>query len=220
MLASASPWIWYSTRATGTVALVLMTGAVVLGILTATRVATAGLPRFAVSELHRRVSLLSLVFLGLHVVTAALDSFVPIGWTAVFVPFTSGYRPFWVGLGAIAFDLMTVIVVTSLLRPHISAGAWRGVHWLVYLSWPMAVVHSIGTGTDVRFSWMDLLLTACVGSVVAALGWRVWADPRRGGFRTAVPRGRGPRNLSPPQAPAIRTPPVSQPGGLPGRSPR
>lgn len=192
MLATTSPLFWYTTRATGTVALLLLTGAVMLGILTATRVATTAVPRFAVSELHRRVSLLSMVFLAVHVVTAAMDTFVPIGWAAIVVPFTSSYRTFWVGLGAVSFDLLLAIVGTSLLRNRISAGAWRGVHWLVYASWPVALLHSVGTGTDLRFSWMDLVVGLCVLAVAAAGAWRLWAHPHRGGLRTAPPPRRQP----------------------------
>jgi predicted ferric reductase len=185
MMAAASPLVWYTTRATGAVALVLLTGTVALGILTATRVRTTSMPRFAVTDLHRRISLLSLAFLVVHILTAALDSFVHIGLLAAVVPFASHYRPLVVGLGTVAFDLLLAVVATSLLRNRLPANLWRGVHWLVYASWPVALLHGITSGTDIRFGWMDGLVAVCVISVLAALAWRFYAEPHRGGLRTA-----------------------------------
>ncbi|MGP8059774.1 MAG: ferric reductase-like transmembrane domain-containing protein [Acidimicrobiales bacterium] len=187
MLALTTPLLWYTTRASGTVALVLLTATVVLGILTTTRTSTSAVPKFAISDLHRRVSLLAMVFLGIHIFTAIIDTFVPIGLTATVVPFASKYSPFWVGLGTVAFDLLLAVLVTSLLRQRISAGAFRAVHWLVYISWPVAVAHAIGVGTDLRFGWMQILVAVCLVSVLAALAWRIRAHPYRGGHRTAVP---------------------------------
>ncbi len=209
LVASTSPTLWFTTRATGTVAVVLLTASVVLGILTTTRASAPRVPRFALSELHRRVALIALAFLTLHVLTAVVDTYVPIGWLAAVVPFTSSYQPFWIGLGAVAFDLMLVVTVTSIFRRQLGHRTFRLVHWAVYLCWPVAVAHGIGSGTDLRFGWMDLLCGSCVAAVVAAAAWRLWADPYRGGFRTAAPRpslrsvvsGRGSRAQVAPLAP-------------------
>ena len=191
MLAASSPILWYTTRASGTVALVLFTATVVLGILSTTRVATTNWPRFALTDLHRRISMIALVFLGLHIVTTVLDSFVSVNLISVVVPFTSHYKPLWVGLGAVAFDLLIAVMVTSLLRQRISARTWRGVHWLAYAMWPIAVIHSIGIGSDFRFAWMKLIVFSCIGAVALAGVWRLRAHPYRGGFRTAVPKPSG-----------------------------
>ncbi len=204
MVALDTPLLWYTTRATGVVALVLFSGTVVLGILTSTRAASEAWPRFAVSDLHRRISMVALVFLVLHILTAVVDSYVAVGWLAVVVPFTSGYQPLWVGMGTVAFDLLLAVLVSSLLRSRLRPSSWRAIHWLAYLSWPVAVAHGIGIGTDLRFGWMDVVTGACVGAVVAAGAWRVWAHPGAAGLRTAAPRRRplprpapqGPRSAS------------------------
>ncbi len=179
--------IWYTIRATGTVALVLLTATVVLGILTATRSATGRWPRFAISDLHRRVSLIAMVFVGLHVLTIMVDSFVPITWISVLVPFTSPWRSFWVRLGTAAFDLLVAVLLTSLLRQRVPVRAWRSVHWLVYASWPLAVVHGLGAGTDRGFAWMLALVATCMASVAGALVYRIRARPHRAGLRTTAP---------------------------------
>jgi methionine sulfoxide reductase heme-binding subunit len=185
--ALTTPLIWYTTRATGTVALLLLSASVVLGILTTTRAQSGPLPRFAVGELHRRVSLVAGAFLVLHVVSAVVDTYVPIGWWSVVAPFTSGYQRLWVGAGTIAFDLLVAVTLSSLARSRISPRAWRLVHWGSYGAWVVAIVHAIEVGTDLRFNYMQVLVGVCIGAVVAAALWRVRAHPYRGGFRTAVP---------------------------------
>lgn len=168
----SSPVLWYATRATGLVAMVLLTLSVVLGVLTATRFHSRNWPRFAQQSLHRRISILTLVFVAMHVLTSVLDTFVHIGWAAVVVPFASPYKRFWVGLGAIAFDLLIAVLVSSLLRNAIPERTWRGIHWLAYACWPVALVHGLGAGTDSWRTWSVALTLGCALSVLCAVLWR------------------------------------------------
>ncbi len=178
MLTSSSTTLWYATRATGIVALVLLTMTMVFGILTAGRVRSRAWPAVAQSELHKRVSLLAMVFLALHVLTAVLDTYVHLGWASIVVPFSSAYRPLWTGLGAVAVDLMVAVGISSALRQRISARTWRGIHWLAYGSWPVAMAHALGEGTDAFKLWMDVLAVLCTLAVGSSLAWRI-ADHRR-----------------------------------------
>jgi sulfoxide reductase heme-binding subunit YedZ len=168
---------WYLTRASGAVALILLTLALVVGIAAIGRVSTRRWPRFAIDGLHRSSSLLAIAFLALHIVTAVLDSFAPISLLNAVVPFTGSYRPLWLGLGATAFDLLLAVAVTSGLRIRLGHRAWRGVHWLAYAAWPIALLHGLGTGSDVRQGWMAAVYVGCGTAVVvsvvvrAALGW-------------------------------------------------
>jgi sulfoxide reductase heme-binding subunit YedZ len=168
----SSTLLWYTTRATGLVALLLFTGTVILGLLTAGRASSRNSPRFVQQDLHRRISVLALVFLAIHILTSVLDTYVHIGWLAIVVPFASPYGRFFVGLGAVSFDLMAAVIISSLLRSRIKPRTWRAVHWLSYLSWPIAIAHSIGIGTDARLLWVDGLVAACCLSVLAAAFWR------------------------------------------------
>ena len=170
--------LWYTTRGAGAVSLILLTGVVVLGVLSKMRVHSAGWPAFLTTGLHRNVSLLALVFLALHIVTAVVDPFTHLGWLAAVVPFSSYYRTIWLGLGTIAFELFAAIVITSLLRRVIGNPVWRAIHWLAYVSWPVAVIHSCGTGTDALSAWFLFLASACVGTVAVAAGYRVLNRPR------------------------------------------
>jgi len=169
--------LWYLTRATGVVALVLLTITLALGVANVKRFHTSRIPRFVVNGVHRNASLLAVTFLFLHVLTAITDGYVPLHVADVFVPFISAYRPFWVGLGALAVDLLTAVMVTSLLRKHLSRRLWRATHWLAYVSWPVALAHSIGTGTDAGSTWMWLLIGACILVVAAAVASRLAPSP-------------------------------------------
>jgi sulfoxide reductase heme-binding subunit YedZ len=175
LLAVAGPSAyWYLTRATGAVALVLLTISVVLGILGPLRF-TAGprWPRFAIDSLHRDISLLVIVLLVAHIITSVLDTFAPIKLVDAIIPFTSAYRPLWVGIGALSFDLIIALVITSLARRRLGYGAWRAIHWLAYVSWPVAVLHGVGTGSDTKQWWMLALTALCVVAVTAAVLARI-----------------------------------------------
>jgi sulfoxide reductase heme-binding subunit YedZ len=161
--------LWYFTRGTGALSLVLLTASVVLGIVDVKRWSAWHVPRFVVDGLHRTVSLLVVAFVAIHVVTAVLDSFAPLKLADAVIPFAAAYRPFWVGLGAIGFDLLLALVVTSLLRARLGTRAWRRVHWLAYGCWPVALLHGLGTGSDIRPGWMLWLSVGCAAAVAAAV---------------------------------------------------
>jgi methionine sulfoxide reductase heme-binding subunit len=165
--------LWYATRATGVTALVLLTITVALGIAGVSRLESRHWPRVITAGLHKNLSLLVVAFVVVHVLTTVLDSFVSISITAAVIPFSSGYRTFWLGLGAIAFDLILALVITSLLRGRLSYRAWRGIHLLAYVSWPVALWHGLGTGTDSKLPWLLALDAVCVLLVVGALLWRL-----------------------------------------------
>jgi sulfoxide reductase heme-binding subunit YedZ len=164
---------WYLARGTGAVALVLLTASVVIGILGSVRFSGARWPRFAIDSVHRDVSLLVLVVLVIHIVTSVLDGFAPITLLDGVVPFVSGYRPLWLGLGTVAFDLLVAIAITSLIRRRLGYRAWRAVHWFAYASWPVAVLHGLGTGSDVKQWWMLALTVICIVAVLAAVWTRI-----------------------------------------------
>jgi predicted ferric reductase len=165
--------LWYANRATGAICLVLFTVVVLLGIAVRLRTRLPGLPRFGTVTLHRTLSLSALAFLALHITAAVVDSYVNITVLDVLVPFASDYQPLWLGLGTVALDLMIAVLVTSLLRARIGLRTWRAVHWLAYASWPVALIHGIGIGTDTGSTWMLWLTLSCVAAALTAFGIRV-----------------------------------------------
>lgn len=180
--------LWYFARATGMVALVLLTVTVVLGVVTSVRWTSPRWPRFVVEYVHRDVTLLVMTFIALHVATVVLDGFAPIGWAAAVVPFSSPYRSLWLGLGAVAFDLLLAIGVTSWLRHRVGFRVWRSVHWFAYGAWAVSIVHGLATGTDTQQGWALLVNAACIAAVIAAVWWRLAVGWQRGNarIRTAI----------------------------------
>jgi methionine sulfoxide reductase heme-binding subunit len=192
LAASGGSAYWYLTRSTGAVALLLLTIAIVLGVVDVRRWSTPQWPRFVVDSLHRNVSLLAMAFLALHVLTSVLDSFAPISLLDAFIPFAGAYRPLWLGLGALALDLLLAVTLTSLLRQRLGYASWRAVHWLTYASWPVALLHGFGTGSDVASAWLLALSIACAAIVLLAVLTRALAGwPQHIGRRSAALAGAG-----------------------------
>ncbi|HEX3507964.1 MAG TPA: ferric reductase-like transmembrane domain-containing protein [Candidatus Dormibacteraeota bacterium] len=165
--------LWYTTRGAGAVSLVLLSAVVVLGVLSSLRFEVPSWPRFLTTGLHRNLALTAVVFLALHIVTAVVDPFTHLGWLAAVIPFSSYYRTFWLGLGVIAVELLVAITITSLVRGLVGHSAWRAIHWLAYASWPIAVVHGFGTGTDNLSAWMLAIDVVCIAAVVVSIGARM-----------------------------------------------
>lgn len=166
--------LWYISRATGVVSLLLLTGVLVLGVITSARCSPHGESATIVMGLHRWLSLGMTAFLATHIVTAIADGYVSIGWFATVLPFTSGYERFWIGLGTIAVDLLIAIVATSLLRHRLRPKVWKAVHWFAYAMWPIAVVHgfALGTSDQPLLQWTTIL---CGAVGVGAIAWRMTA---------------------------------------------
>jgi hypothetical protein len=178
---------WYLTRGTGTIALILLTLSVALGVANIRRIRTERIPRFVLDAVHRNVSLLAMAFLLVHIVTSLLDGFAPISLLDVVIPFGSAYRPLWLGFGAVAFDLMVAIVITSLLRQRFGYRAWRVTHWAAYASWPVALLHGLGTGSDTKAGWMLVIVGGSVIVMIVAVVARVTAGwPDHAGGRLAA----------------------------------
>jgi methionine sulfoxide reductase heme-binding subunit len=179
--------LWYLSRATGMVCVVLLTATFVLGLLTSGRAAPIGAPAWVRARLHRTLSLILVVFLGVHVVTAVVETFVDIGWLSAIVPFTSAYDTLWVGLGTLAVDLLLAVAITSLLRSRIPLRAWRYVHLLAYAMWPLALLHGWGTSTSDGTAMLAITATCAAvgGTAIAWRATRVLADSRQRLLATA-----------------------------------
>jgi sulfoxide reductase heme-binding subunit YedZ len=167
--------LWFATRGSGIVSLILFSAVACLGLLSVARAQSPGWPRFLTVGLHKNLALLSVAFVGVHVVTAILDPFTSLGLAAAFVPLASSYRPLQVALGVISLELIAAVVVTSLLRERIGQRAWRAVHWAAYAAWPLAVAHTITAGSDGTAVWMLAVSAGCVLAVGTCLLWRLTA---------------------------------------------
>lgn len=165
--------LWYFGQGAGVSALVLFSIVVVLGIVVRAGKPLPGLPRFAVTTVHRTTSLTAASFLVLHIASLLFDPYAQLRLIDTVLPFMGRYRPFWQGPGTLAFDLVLLLVVSSLLRHRIGVRTWRFLHWTAYLCWPVAVLHAIGNGTDGTSSWMLAVLGCCTAAVLGAVAYRL-----------------------------------------------
>ncbi|PZR83487.1 MAG: hypothetical protein DLM65_01730 [Candidatus Aeolococcus gillhamiae] len=179
VLAGAVPganpsWLWYATRGLGISTLMVLTATVVVGIGTTLRWETQTTPRFVTADLHRNLSLLAVVLLAAHIATTLLDPFAQISVRDAVIPTGALYRPVWLGLGVVAAEILVAVAASSLLRARVGPRTWRLIHWLAYASWPLAVVHGLGTGSDAQDAWMIGIDAACVAAVLVAVGRRLF----------------------------------------------
>jgi len=168
--------LWALGRGTGITALGFLTISLALGIATRSGRRVAALPRFAVADVHRFAALAGTVLVALHVGLLFFDPYSQLRLVDLAVPFLGAHRPLWLGLGTLAFDVLVVLIVTSLLRHRLGVRTFRAVHWASYALWPTAISHALGNGTDADREWFLFLAGCCIVTVVAALGWRMRAD--------------------------------------------
>jgi sulfoxide reductase heme-binding subunit YedZ len=175
-----------ASAASGVISLVLLTASLVLGVAVGQRRQLPALCRYPSRKLHEYASMLALGFLVLHILAAVAEPFGRVRWIAVFVPFVPAAGRLWLGLGAVSFDLLTALVLTSLLRRRIGRRTWRLVHWTSYACWPAAEAHSLGLGAEMRSGRLLDLAVGCLVAVTAAASWRVLGR-RRGSTRRPRP---------------------------------
>ena len=165
--------LWALGRGTGIIALILFTVTMVLGIIGRSGRDVMGLGRFGVAEVHRTAALTGTGLVVLHLASLLFDDYAQLRIVDLVVPFLGAYRPLWLGLGTLAVDLLIVVTVVGILRHRVGQRTFRAVHWGTYALWPIALTHSLGTGTDAGSLWFRLIAGACAAAVVAAVGWRL-----------------------------------------------
>jgi len=171
---------WYAARAAGTVAYLLLSTSVVLGMALSRR-ARLVWPKFAVEEVHRFLTILAGAFLVVHVGGVLVDTVVPFSLSQVLVPFTASYRPLATGLGVVALELLVAVAVTNALRARIPYRLWRRAHYATFGVWAAATVHGVLAGTDRGDPWFLALYAGALAAVAATASLRFDAKPRPAG---------------------------------------
>ena len=166
---------WMLLRSTGVISIVLLTVAVGSGLIGP----VLRRPRWRLVAIasHSTAAAMGVLLLGGHVAFAVADSYVDIPAWAVILPGASNWEPLWVGIGAVAFDLLAVVTVTALLRRTIPV-AWRALHVLALPAWALAWGHGITAGTDAGTTWLQSTAVACGGLVLVASVVRLVVRPR------------------------------------------
>jgi methionine sulfoxide reductase heme-binding subunit len=185
---------WVLARATGVSALVLLTGAMVAGLMVRTRTAVGAVKGSGMVDLHRLLSLLALLATAAHGVFLMEDATVEVSPLALVVPGLVPYRPLWTGIGVVVAELALLVHLSFRVRKRIGSRTWRRIHWLTYAVFAGAVVHGIGSGTDSGTPWALALYGGAVGAVAGLTGWRA-VTARRG--TRAAPRSSPSRQTRP-----------------------
>ena len=160
----------------------------VLGLALGLRWRSPRWPRWATTELHRFVTLLTLVFLGLHVLLLALDGYMRFRLVELLVPLANHYRPLWTGLGVVAAWLALAVWASTWLQGLIGYRAWRRLHLATFAVYAAATVHGIQAGSDGHTPWA-LALYAASALTVAGLTAARLAGARRPAAQRPLERG-------------------------------
>lgn len=169
---TTSPLDWYAARAAGVAAYLILTVVVTLGMTMASRRQLKRWPKFALEDVHRFGGLLVGSFVTIHVVTIALDAYLPFSIASILVPFVAGYRTLYTALGIVAAELLLALAITNRYRDRLPYRFWRRAHYLNFAVWGAATVHGLGSGTDRSTPWLLALFTASVALVLGAGVWR------------------------------------------------
>jgi methionine sulfoxide reductase heme-binding subunit len=170
---TSAPVAWYVIRASGVVAYVLLSMGAVVGITLAGKARLPRWPRFAVEDVHRFIGLLVGVFVVIHVLTIAIDSFLPFSIGGIAIPLTASYRPIWTAMGIVSAELLLALAITNRLRRRLPYRVWRSAHYVNFPVWLLATLHGLGSGTDRHTLWLLGLELGSVVAVLVALAWRV-----------------------------------------------
>lgn len=167
---------WDVARAGGFTAFVLLTLSVTIGLALSLHLQSGSWPRIINSELHNFLTLLALVFTGVHILAVWIDPFTNFGWNEIFIPFASHYRSVWMALGIVAFYTGIAIGISTWLRPRIGYKLWRSLHTLTLLLFGLVVVHGIATGSDTQTWWGAAIYAGSV-LLVGTLLWMRLGKP-------------------------------------------
>jgi sulfoxide reductase heme-binding subunit YedZ len=165
---------WVIARASGMVGYLLVTSSIAFGIALSLKVRSPSWPRFVTTEVHRRVTLLALVFTAVHGVTLWLDPFTAFTPPEIVVPLASHYRAAWIALGIVASDLMLALWLSERLQRRIGYGWWRRLHYLTFAAWALVTVHGLASGSDTRTPWAAAIYAAGTLLVLGLLLYRLW----------------------------------------------
>jgi predicted ferric reductase len=167
LFASNSTQIWwYVTRSAGIIAYLLLWFSTVWGLVVPSRLLKPVLDATFTVDFHEFISLLSIGFTLLHVFVLTIDRFLPYTFLQILVPFLSPYRPFWVGMGVIAFYITLLVTITFYIRSKIGVKTFRSIHVLSLLGYLGVTLHGIYAGTDSPLVTMQFLYKGTALAVV------------------------------------------------------
>lgn len=167
---------WYLSRATAFVSLSLLWLSMALGLGITNKMARLWPGAPAAFALHEYVSLLGLAFAAFHAIVILGDHYINFTLLQLLIPFsTVGYRPFWVGIGQVAFYTWAILALTFYIRPIIGQKSWRFLHYGSFGMYLLGIFHGLFSGTDASAGWAQNYYWVSVGSLLFLLTYRILA---------------------------------------------
>jgi sulfoxide reductase heme-binding subunit YedZ len=170
---------WITSRAAGGAALLLASAAVAVGLMMSSKRKNAD--KRDLRAIHEALSLTTLAMVVLHGVSLLGDPYLNPGVAGISIPFVGSYRPLWTGLGIVSGYGLAALGLTYYLRDRIGAARWRKLHRFTAVFWLLAIVHTIGAGSDAAQLWFLLIsgLMVVPAALLLALRWldRWWNAP-------------------------------------------
>jgi methionine sulfoxide reductase heme-binding subunit len=157
--------------------------------------------------LHEALSLTALAMVGLHGVSLLGDAYLNPGIAGIVVPFVGKYRPAWTGIGVLAGYGLAALGISYYFRDRIGAARWRRLHRLTAAFWLLAIVHTIGAGSDAVEFWFLLLNGVVIAPTILllVLRWLGRASAEEGAVEPAgAPLGTSLSGGAAPSAQAVR----------------
>jgi DMSO/TMAO reductase YedYZ heme-binding membrane subunit len=187
---------WYVARASGMVAAVALVMTLIWGLLLTTKlIDRKGLPAW-LTDLHRYLGGLSVVFIAVHMVALVFDNYLVFSWSDLFVPFASSWKAGPVAWGVGAFWGLVIVEGTSLMQRRMKRSVWRGIHFLSYPVALMTALHAAQAGTDAGNPVFRVVSIVLIGVLSALTIFRILYTPPK---RSVLP-GAGARRTPQPGA--------------------
>ena len=209
---------WLVSRASGILAMALMSASVLLGLTMATNVVRRTGAKRAIARVHEHSAVLALAAIAAHGASLLGDRWLHPGWDGITVPFALSYRPAFTGLGIVAGYLAVLLGPSFYLRKRIGARRWRRLHRATVIAWLLAAAHTLGSGSDASKLWLRCIALAPLVPIVYLSVLRLELRLHNG--RVSVPLRVMRAVTCPVPSSGPRRPPPSRPAGSSSRGTR
>ncbi len=163
---------WYLSRSAGLVAYALLWGSVVWGLLLSARPGGRLRPP-ALFDAHQFLSNTALGFAFFHALVLIGDRYASFPLSAILAPFAGSYKPALVALGQIALWLSLFLSLSFIVRRQIGQKVWRAFHYVSFLAYWMALLHSVAMGSDTNLPWVKWMYIGSGAAVAILTAYRV-----------------------------------------------
>jgi sulfoxide reductase heme-binding subunit YedZ len=145
----------------GFVSLFLLWLTVVWGMILRTGWASTRIRHSTVYGVHMVLALLGLCLGFVHAFAQLANPTGTVYLVHVLVPFVNPLDRVGIGVGVVALELLTALVLSVLIQRRLGYARWRAVHTFAYVAFTLLVVHVLVSGSETTPGWV-------VGTILGA----------------------------------------------------